>query len=327
MNMNYNKLHRPLLTAFSPDRHAKNDFVVDAQYESLRATMQQIDIIHTLIERYSDRLGLARTSSEVWEVFRSGRIASLIGVEGLHQIANSPGVMRNLYRLGVRYITLTHDSNNLYADSTNSSGPFHGGLSRDGISIVKEMNRIGMMVDLSHTSVATQKHVLAISKAPVIFSHSSCASVTEHPRNSPDDVLDMLKANGGVFMITFIRKPTDAESPTLEKVADHVQHVGDRIGYEHVGIGSDFDGVMLTASGLDDVSKFPLLIAELLKRGVSDHSIKNMIGLNVLRVMDSVEEVSMKMKETGEEMLHEVFEEIWDEKMRDEVRKTRDIFD
>lgn len=125
-------------------------------------------------------------------------------------------------------------------------------------------------------------------------------------------------------MVSFIRKPTDASNPTLEKVADHIQHVGNRIGYEHVGIGSDFDGVMLTASGVDDVSKFPLLMAELLNRGVPDQSIKNMMGLNVLRVMDAVDKTSTKMRDSGEEMLQDVFEEIWDEKMKDEVRQTRD---
>ncbi|KAK7229878.1 hypothetical protein V2G26_002048 [Clonostachys chloroleuca] len=310
-----------------PDANASNDFSVDVHHQCLRETLQQIDIIHGLIERYPKNLGLATTSTEVWNVFKSGRVASLIGVEGLHQIANSPGVMRNFHRLGVRYITLTHDSNNLYADSTNSAGPFHRGLSADGISMVKEMNRVGMIVDLSHTSIATQKDVLAVSKAPVIFSHSSCSSVTEHPRNSPDDVLDMLQRNGGVFMITFIRKSTDSINPCLERVADHVQHVGDRIGYDHVGIGSDFDGVMQTTSGLDDVSKFPLLIAELLRRRVSEQSIQKMIGLNMLRVMDAVEQVSTAMKEAEEEVLSDTFEEIWDNKVQEEVTKTRGVFD
>ncbi|KAF2092846.1 hypothetical protein NA57DRAFT_49457 [Rhizodiscina lignyota] len=310
-----------------PDANQKNDFSVGVHYEALRATLQQIDIIYTLVERYPHDFGLARTSKEVWDVFNSGRVASLIGIEGLHQIANSTSALRCFYRLGVRYVTLTHDRNNLYADSTNSHEPAHGGLSNEGVKMIQEMNRIGMIVDLSHTSVATQKAVLAISKAPVIFSHSSCSALTEHPRNSPDDVLDMLKTNDGVFMITFLRKLTDDAEPTLGKVADHVQHVAERIGYEHVGIGSDFDGTMQTASGLDDVSKFPLLVAELLKRGVPEESIRRMLGLNVLRVLDTVGEISAKMTKSKEPMLHDDFEPIWDEELKNEVRRVRGVFE
>ncbi|KAL2759313.1 hypothetical protein ACRALDRAFT_1025728 [Sodiomyces alcalophilus JCM 7366] len=310
-----------------PSANANNDFSDEVHYESLRATMQQIDIIYSLVERYPHALGLARTSGEVWDVFRSGRVASLIGVEGLHQIANSASVLRNFHRLGVRYITLTHDSNNIYADATNSSGPIHNGLSEKGIAMVNEMNRIGMIIDLSHTSVAVQKQVLEISKAPVIFSHSSCSAVTKHPRNSPEEVLDMLKTNGGVFMISFLPKLTDADRPTLERVADHIQHVGERIGYKHVGIGSDFDGIMQTASGLEDVSKFPMLIAELLRRGVPEESIRDLVGLNALRVLDEVEAVSERMKNGGEEMLHDEFEPIWDPEIRNKVRQVRGVSD
>ncbi|KAF2280362.1 uncharacterized protein EI97DRAFT_478267 [Westerdykella ornata] len=308
-----------------PDANAENDFSTGAHYESLCATLQQIDIIHCLTEKYSHALGFARNSKDVWDIFRSGRVAGLIGVEGLHQIANSASVLRNFYRLGVRYVTLTHDSNNLYADATNSKEPAHQGLSKEGVAMVREMNRIGMIIDLSHTSVATQKQVLAISKAPVIFSHSSCSALTHHPRNSPDEVLDALKANGGVFMVTFLRKLTDATDPTLERVADHVQHVGNRIGYEHVGIGSDFDGTMQTASGLDDVSKFPFLIAELLRRGVGEQSIKCLAGLNILRVLDAVDKVSASMKEEGVYMLQDIIEPVWDEKIRNQVREVRGV--
>ncbi|KAH7361343.1 renal dipeptidase family [Pyrenochaeta sp. MPI-SDFR-AT-0127] len=310
-----------------PEPSANNDFSTAAHYESLYATLQQIDIINSLIEKYPHALGLAQSSKEVWDIFKSGRIAGLIGVEGLHQIANSASVLRTFRRLGVRYITLTHDSNNIYADSTNAREPAHHGLSKEGIAIVKEMNRIGMVVDLSHTSVATQKQVLALTKAPVIFSHSSCSALTKHPRNSPDEVLDALKANGGVFMVTFLRKLTDADNPTLEKVADHIQHVGERIGYEHVGIGSDFDGTMQTASGLDDVSMFPYLIAELLKRGVEEASIKALAGLNVLRVLDAVDQVSESMMTRNVEMLQDTIEPVWGDEIRNEVRKVRGIYD
>lgn len=149
--------------------------------------------------------------------------------------------------------------------------------------------------------------------------------MTKHPRNSPDEVLDMLKANNGVFMISFLRKLTDANQPTLERVADHIQHAGKRIGYKHVGIGSDFDGTMLTPSGLEDVSKFPLLIAELLRRGVPDQSIQDLVGLNVLRVVDAVDEVSVTMTKEKEGMLHDVIESVWDEEIRNEVKQARGV--
>lgn len=153
------------------------------------------------------------------------------------------------------------------------------------------------------------------------------SAVTKHLRNSPDEVLDMLKANNGVFMISFLRKLTDANHPTLERVADHIQHVGERIGYKHVGIGSDFDGTMLTPSGLEDVSKFPLLIAELLRRGVPEQSIQDLVGLNVLRVLDAVDEVSVKMIQEKEEMLHDVIESVWDEEIRNEVKQARGVLE
>ncbi|KAL7942004.1 membrane dipeptidase domain-containing protein [Trichoderma barbatum] len=310
-----------------PKENATNNFSTDVHYESLRATLQQIDIIHILVERYPDDLQLARTSNEVWEAFRSGRIASLIGIEGLHQIANSASALRSFHRLGVRYVTLTHDSNNLYADSTNAAAPHHSGLSDEGVEMIKEMNRIGMIIDLSHTSVHVQRQALSIAKAPLIFSHSSCSAVTFHPRNSPDDVLDMLKINGGVFMVSFLRKLTDANDPTLSRVADHIQYVGERIGYEHVGIGSDFDGVMQTPLGLEDVSRFPFLIAELLMRGLSDRSVKGIIGLNVLRVLDEVQDVSTRMMKDGTKILHDWIEPIWDDQVREEVKKVRGVIE
>ncbi|KKP00670.1 membrane dipeptidase [Trichoderma harzianum] len=330
-----------------PNENSANNFSTDVHYESLRATLQQIDIIHTLVERYPDDLQLAKTSKEVWQAFQSGKVASLIGVEGLHQIANSASALRNFHRLGVRYITLTHNSSNLYADSANAAASHHGGLSEKGREMIKEMNRIGMIVDLSHTSIEVQKEALSIAKAPLIFSHSSwlvkyppfvsrrvsqwwtyysiSSSVTWHPRNSPDDVLDMLKINGGVFMVSFLRKLTDANNPTLSRVADHIQYVGERIGYEHVGIGSDFDGVMQTPLGLEDVSKFPFLVTELLMRGIPEPSIKGIVGLNVLRVLDEVQNVSEMMKGRGIEMLHDWIEPIWDEQVREEVKRVRGI--
>ncbi|CAH0047604.1 unnamed protein product, partial [Clonostachys solani] len=291
-----------------PDANASNDFSVDVHYQCLRETLQQIDIIHGLIERYPKNLGLATTSAEVWNAFRSGRVASLIGVEGLHQIANSPGIMRNFHRLGDilgklrRAKLLTEVLTEFYrAFSRRLIGRWnlHGERdepSRNDRGFVPYVHRYP---ETRFGYLKGSRHIFPL----ILVGNPDPSSVTEHPRNSPDDVLDMLQRNGGVFMITFIRKSTDSINPCLERVADHVQHAGDRIGYDHVGIGSDFDGVMQTASGLDDVSKFPLLIAELLKRGVSEQSIKNMIGLNVLRVMDAVEQVSTAMKEAGEEVL------------------------
>ncbi|PTB62206.1 hypothetical protein BBK36DRAFT_1129766 [Trichoderma citrinoviride] len=308
-----------------PKENSTDNFSTAVHYESLRETLQQIDIIHTLVELYPDTLQIARSSAEVCEAHASGRIASFIGVEGLHQIANSASVLRNFHRLGVRYVTLTHDSNNLYADSANAAAPYHDGLSDEGVEMIQEMNRIGMIIDLSHTSIQVQRQVLDISTAPVIFSHSSCSAVTQHPRNSPDDVFDMLKANDGVFMVSFLRKLTDAADPTLARVADHIQHVGERIGYEHVGIGSDFDGTMQTPAGLEDVSKFPFLIAELLRRGVSEESVKDIAGRNVLRVLDEVQQVSAKLVAEGTAMLHDRIDPIWDEKIREEVKRVRGV--
>jgi membrane dipeptidase len=308
-----------------PSVCANNDFSTPAHYDSLYATLQQIDLIHSITQQHSHKLGLADNSKEVWDIFNSGRVAGLIGVEGLHQIANSASVLRNFRRLGVRYITLTHDSNNLYADATNASEPAHNGLSQHGFDIVREMNRVGLIIDLSHTSVDTQKQVLSKSKAPVIFSHSSCSALTKHPRNSPDEVLDALKENGGIFMVTFLRKLTDATNPTLERVADHIQHVGDRIGYDHVGIGSDFDGTMQTASGLDDVSKFPFLFAELLRRGVDEKSLQGLAGLNLLRVMDEVDKVSETMVAKRVDILLDAIDPIWGEDIREEVRAVRNV--
>ncbi|KAK1243196.1 hypothetical protein MKX07_003824 [Trichoderma sp. CBMAI-0711] len=306
-----------------PKENASNNFSTDVYYQSLRETLQQIDIIHTLVERYPDALEITRSSAEVWKAFGSGRVASLIGVEGLHQIANSASVLRNFHRLGVRYVTLTHDSNNLYADSTNAAAPHHGGLSQQGVEMIQEMNRIGMIVDLSHTSIEVQKQALSISKAPVIFSHSSW--FVDSPYPLPDEVLDLLRTNGGVFMVSFLRKLTDADEPTLARVADHIQHVGERIGYEHVGIGSDFDGTMQTPDGLGDVSRFPFLIAELLRRGISDESVKDIAGRNVLRVMDEVQRVSGELMRNGARMLHNDIEPIWDEKVREEVKRVRGV--
>ncbi|KAJ5661069.1 uncharacterized protein N7484_000441 [Penicillium longicatenatum] len=234
-------------------------------------TLQQIDLIHAMIEKYPHILSLARTADEVWEVFRSGRIASLIGIEGLHQIADSVSVLRTYHRLGVRYITLTHNCDNRYA--TSSSSNQQTGLSDDGKRIIKEMNRIGIV------------------------------GVTPHPRNASDEVLDLLQQNGGVIMVCFLPNlvaPTplpgeEKQTPKVSDVVNHIIYIGERIGFAHVGIGSDFDGMLHGPQGLDDVSQYPNLVAELLRSGLSDDDVQGIMGLNALRVLQAVEQITRRI--------------------------------
>ncbi|KAJ0418008.1 renal dipeptidase family [Aspergillus carlsbadensis] len=268
----------------------------DPYLECLRQTLQQIDVIHRMIERYPKTFGLAQSTQDVWEVFRSGRIASLIAIEGLHQIANSPGVLRMMHRLGVRYATLTHTSNNQYCDSATDQ-PLHHGLSQIGNRMINEMNRVGMIMDLSHTSTFAQKAVIEASKAPVIFSHSACAALVPHPRNVTDETLHVLKKNRGLLMICFLRElvdPTGGANATCSQVVDHILHAGAQVGFDHVGIGSDFDGMLEGPEGLDDVSAFPELVAQLLQRGVAESDVEKIAGLNILRVMKEVEDVALQ---------------------------------
>ncbi|OAA76650.1 membrane dipeptidase GliJ [Akanthomyces lecanii RCEF 1005] len=278
-------------SAFVP---CSRDKALDADLVAVRDTLQQIDLIHRLIAQNPRRLAFAHDSASVWEAFRSGRIASLIGVEGLHQIGGSFSALRLLHRLGVRYITLCHDSHNEFVDSSTPAEPLHGGLSKSGEKVIREMNQTGLIIDLSHTSHDTQRCVLQASHAPVIFSHSSCFALKPHPRNVPDDILRSLAANNGVVMICFLPSlsglaTTEPPTPaTVATVADHVVHVGERIGYAHVGIGSDFDGMLEGPAGLDDVSAYPALVAELMRRGLSDEILAGILGGNVLRVLDDV---------------------------------------
>ncbi|KAJ6101990.1 hypothetical protein N7486_004417 [Penicillium sp. IBT 16267x] len=206
-----------------------DDFTSDAEhFEVLRDTLQQIDLVHRLVDLYSESMGLVDKAVDVMRLFKEGKFAALIGVEGLHQIANSSSVLRLYHRLGVRYATLAHNKNNLYADSATASSPAHQGLSDQGKKVVREMNRIGMTIDLSHTSEAVMHQVLDISEAPVIFSHSSVAAIVPHSRNVPDTILKKLRLNNGVIMITFIPSlaHTDASNSTMDHVIDHIMHVG-----------------------------------------------------------------------------------------------------
>jgi membrane dipeptidase len=261
-----------------------------------RRQLEQIDIALQIIERYPDVLGLALDASDVERVFASGRIASLLGMEGGHAIENSLGALRAFYALGVRYMTLTHNGTLDWADAHNEP-PRHGGLTEFGREVVREMNRIGMLVDLSHTSPETMNDALDVAAAPVIWSHAGARAVTEHTRNVPDQVLRRLFANGGVVMVVF-NPPfvTTREIATVSDVADHVDHIADVAGVDHVGIGSDYDGIDAVPRGLEDVSTFPALFAELSRRGWTEADLRKLAGENVLRVMREAEATARRLQ-------------------------------
>jgi membrane dipeptidase len=297
-----------------------------------RTQLEQIDIARRIIAHYPDKLRFATTVAEVRAAHRAGRIASLLGMEGGHAIEDSLGALRAYYDLGVRYMTLTHNVHTSWADS-QALPPVHGGLTPFGEQIVLEMNKLGMLVDLSHTSDGTMDDALRVSKAPVIYSHSSARALCDVPRNVPDDILKRLKANGGVVMVTFVggfidpavaavqvpalaeinRRATGKSIEEREKieeevlgkvqvpkipiakVADHIEHIRDVAGIEHVGIGGDFDGNSLWPEGLSDVSMYPNLFAELIRRGWSDKDLKLLAGENVLRAMEQAEAVSRRL--------------------------------
>jgi membrane dipeptidase len=290
---------------------------------AVTATLEQIDVVHRMVARYQDRMMLATTAAEVRQAWREGKLASLMGAEGGHSIDCSLAVLRALHALGVRYLTLTHNNNVPWADSATDE-PVLGGLNDFGRTVVAELNRLGVLVDLSHVSPDTMRDALAVSRSPVIFSHSSARSVCDSPRNVPDDVLASLAGNGGVCMVTFVpsfvsedcrefaelvradmrergEDPRDfaqqmaatarfaADKPrpkaTVQQVADHVEHVRAVAGLDHVGLGGDYDGCDELPLGLEDVTGYPALIAELADRGWSDAELAALTGENVLRVM------------------------------------------
>lgn len=304
--------------------------------EGVRTTLEQIDIVHRMVARYPGQLEMASTAADIKRIEKAGRIASLIGVEGGHQIGNSAAVLRQYYALGVRYMTLSHSLNNDFADSATDD-PVHGGLTPFGKAIVHEMNRLGMLVDLSHVSADVMRQAIAQSKAPVIFSHSSARAVMDHPRNVPDDVLRLLPGNGGVVMVNFFpgflssdyrarSAARDAEAARLKNlypgqperrkaaqeawdaahpvppvpvslVADHVDHVRRIAGIDHIGIGSDYDGIDGTApDGMPGVQSYPVLFVELARRGWSDSDLAKLAGGNVLRALEQAERVAAAMK-------------------------------
>src|SRR5688572_10532317 len=282
--------------------------------EAVRATLEQIDIVHRMTKRWPETFEMAYTAADIERSFKAGRIGSLIGMEGGHSIDSSLATLRMMYALGARYMTLTHSANVPWADA--SPGPaVLGGLSKFGEEVVREMNRLGMLVDLSHVSPDTMEDALRVTEAPVIFSHSSAKALCNVHRNVPDNILQLVAKNGGVVMVTFVpgfisqavadydAKPAaertgTAPRATLAQVADHIDHIRKVAGIDHIGLGGDFDGISSVVEGLEDVSTYPALTAELLKRGYKDDDIKKVLGLNVLRVMKQVEKVAAGLQKT-----------------------------
>ena len=302
---------------------------------AIRETIEQIDIVKRLAAAYPRDLELAATADDIVRIHRAGRIASLIGIEGGHQIGNNLAALRMFYALGARYMTLTHFKNNDWADSATDD-PAHNGLSPFGKAVVGEMNRLGMLVDLAHVSPKTMIDALATSRAPVIFSHSDARALNDHPRNVPDEVLRLVPANGGVVMVNFYpghlspayrdwsaahdaeqarqkallsgqperrevaMKAWDAAHPApatpVSVVADHIEHVVKIAGHDHVGIGGDLDGVEAAVDGLGGVDGYPLLFAELIHRGWSDADLAKLAGGNVLRALRGAEAIAVSMR-------------------------------
>ncbi|XP_063594370.1 dipeptidase 1-like [Penaeus indicus] len=270
---------------------------------AVQLTIEQIDLIKRLIEQYPDDLRLATSADEVEAAFTEGHIASMIGVEGGHAIQNSLGVLRALRDLGVRYLTLTHTCSTPWAEcararETDLEDPNSPrGLTHFGKTVVREMNRLGLMVDLSHVSQATMKAALDVSRAPVIFSHSSVYAICKNPRNVPDDILRKVAVNGGIVMVSFYNHfLTCSDHASVEDVVAHINHVRKVAGVKHVGIGADFDGVNKLPKGLEDVSKYPELFAALLRdKKWTVEDLKLLAGQNLLRVMRDVEKVRISM--------------------------------
>jgi membrane dipeptidase len=304
--------------------------------EAVQAVLEQIDLVHRMIRRYPETFELALTAADVERIHRSGKIASLIGMEGGHSIDNSLAALRMTYALGARYMTLTHTTNTDWADSANDA-PKHHGLTPFGEDVVREMNRIGMLVDLSHVSADTMRAAIKVSRAPVMFSHSSARALCDDPRNVPDDVLELVRASGGVVMVTFFpqylterarahSELQKAERARLQKlygdapekirpamaawreshplphaaslsdVADHIDHVRKVAGIECVGVGGDYEGFEGPPDGMEDVSCYPALLAELMRRGYSKEDVQRVAGLNLLRVLRKAEEAAAKLQ-------------------------------
>ena len=262
-----------------------------------RLQLEQIDIARRFIEMYPERLQLALDARDMRNAFRRKRIGSVIGMEGGHVIENSLGTLRAYHALGARYLTLTHNVTLDWADAASDSAR-HGGLTEFGREVVREMNRLGMLVDQSHTSPGTMSDALDVTEAPVIFSHSNARALADVPRNVPDSILRRLPRNGGIVMVTFVPGfvTTTGGPATLSQVADHIDHIKRVAGSDHVGIGGDFDGISVVVQGLEDVSTYPALFAELARRGWSDGDLRKLAGENILRVMERAEAAASRLQ-------------------------------
>jgi len=313
-----------------------------ADGSAIKRAVHLIDRVHETVRRHSDDLRFARTAAEVWAAHRAGKVAALMGLEGGHIIEDDLGALRSFYRLGVRYMTLTHSFNTNWADSAGTDRPVEpefGGLSEFGRDVVREMNRIGMMVDISHVSDDTFWDALEVTQAPVIASHSSCRAIADHPRNLSDEMIRALAGKGGVVQINFYpgyidpqraelaqrlipeveqiyaRHPNDTSAAREERIAlydqhdpgptgweivlQHIEHVIELVGPDYVGLGADWDGVSSLPTGLEDCSKLELVTRELLRRGHSEQDVKKILGSNILRVMEAVELVSRRLERSA----------------------------
>ncbi len=308
-----------------------------AKGKAVTTTLEQIDVIHRMVKRYPNDLEMASGPDDIERIHKAGKIASLIGIEGGHSIDNSLGVLRMYYKLGARYMTLTHSESLDWADSATDKPKAHG-LSKFGEEVVLEMNALGMLVDLSHVSPETMRAALKVTKAPVIFSHSSARALADHPRNVPDDVLKLVKENNGVVMVNFYSgfivpegarvtrnmfevsrelrakypddtryqealrqwlKDHDYPAGTVHTIVDHIEHIIQIAGIDHVGLGSDFDGVTRLPAQMEDVSCYPYITQELLNRGYKEEDIRKILGGNLLRVFRDAERVSREMTGGG----------------------------
>jgi len=311
-------------------------------YAAVQATLEQIDLVKRIVARYPHDLEMAYTAADVRRIHQHGKVASMLGIEGGNQINDSLPVLRQMYELGARYMTLTHVLNTGWADAATDA-PAHHGLTPFGQDVIREMNRLGMLVDLSHVSPDTMRAALQVTEAPVIFSHSGARTLVDHPRNVPDDILDLVARNGGVVMVNFcpcyvsaasnqweadraaeqaryssppygglyIGQPERAAAAlaawdqahpkpvvTLAQVADHIEHIRHVAGVDHVGLGSDFDGIPAAPVGLEGVDRYPALLEELMRRGWTDTDVAKVAGENVLRVMAAAEQVSAHLRST-----------------------------
>lgn len=289
----------------TPTEDPGPDFLIPQ--DGVRDSLEMVDLIINMISQLDD-LQYARSSSQIREAFNDGKIASLIGMEGTHFLGNSLSVLRIFAQLGVRYVTLTHTCHSAFASSNGAGGHIEAahegnGLTPLGLELVRELNRLGIMVDLSHVSDETAKQALAVTKAPAVWTHSGARALWDHPRNIPDDILRLVGDGPGknpgvinsIFYPEFIGPPHAAN---VSRVADHIEYIADIVGKKHVGIASDFDGMHTTVEGLEDATKYPNLVMELIERGWSDAELTDLMGGNLMRVMDEVDEVAKSLKHT-----------------------------